>query len=498
MSDDSRPAPADVLERAVDALDERLYALDADGRVLYLNDPAAAAARRPADELVSSPVGECFPAPHAERVEEAVAAAREGEVGSVELEPGTDDGCPREFRAWRLAEDGATVGFVGVVRDVPERAERERLLEDLHRATRKLMTAESSVTAAEIALETLSDLLSLHHAGIHLVDEGEEALVPVAWTDPVTETLGEPPALRTETLAWEAFASGEAAYYDDLDDAESLHDDDTILGSELIVPLGDHGVAIVSSTERAAFDADERRLVRVLCANLTAALDRIGHAERLRRNERELERENERLEEFASVVSHDLRNPLNVAKGHLELLEMECDSDHVAPVGRALDRMEELIEDVLALAREGRSVDDVEPVDLSTVVAAARVNALADDEATVRVVDDATVYADESRLTQVFENLLRNAVEHGAGDDGTVTVTVGTLPDGFYVEDDGPGIPPERRDRVLEPGYSTGDEGTGFGLSIVRDVVEAHGWDLTVTEGTDGGARFEVTGVTFG
>jgi signal transduction histidine kinase len=95
----------------------------------------------------------------------------------------------------------------------------------------------------------------------------------------------------------------------------------------------------------------------------------------------------------------------------------------------------------------------------------------------------------------VFENLFRNAVEH-AGDD--VTITVGTLDGGFYVDDDGPGIPEDERDRVFEAGYSTGEAGTGFGLSIVRDVVEAHGWDIRVVEGADGGARFEITGVETG
>jgi signal transduction histidine kinase len=75
-----------------------------------------------------------------------------------------------------------------------------------------------------------------------------------------------------------------------------------------------------------------------------------------------------------------------------------------------------------------------------------------------------------------------------------VTVTVGGLPDGFFVADDGPGIPPEDRERVFETGYSTSAEGTGFGLRIVREVAQAHGWDVSVTESDGGGARFEIRG----
>jgi signal transduction histidine kinase len=83
-----------------------------------------------------------------------------------------------------------------------------------------------------------------------------------------------------------------------------------------------------------------------------------------------------------------------------------------------------------------------------------------------------------------------------AGSDPSVTVTVGDLPDGFFVADDGPGIPAEVRDEAFEAGYSTNPEGTGFGLSIVREVADAHGWDVRLVDAEEGGARFEFRGVT--
>ncbi|WP_149797331.1 PAS domain-containing sensor histidine kinase [Halorubrum xinjiangense] len=210
-----------------------------------------------------------------------------------------------------------------------------------------------------------------------------------------------------------------------------------------------------------------------------------------KRRERELERQNERLDEFASIVSHDLRNPLDVARGRLDLVREERDSEHLEAVARAHDRMATLIDDLLTLAREGVDVESLEPVALAAVAEECWAN-VDTAAATLRAETTLTVRADRSRLKQLLENLLRNAVTHGGP---SVTVTVGELDGGFYVEDDGPGIPEGERDDVFEAGHTTDPDGTGFGLAIVERVAEAHGWAVAVTAGAEGGARFEFTGV---
>jgi signal transduction histidine kinase len=103
-----------------------------------------------------------------------------------------------------------------------------------------------------------------------------------------------------------------------------------------------------------------------------------------------------------------------------------------------------------------------------------------------------TVEADASRLTQLLENLYRNAIEHS---DETVTVSVGPVDDGFYVADSGPGISEAERSGIFEAGYTIRDEGTGFGLRIVEQIATAHGWEIAVSESESGGARFEFTAV---
>ena len=217
----------------------------------------------------------------------------------------------------------------------------------------------------------------------------------------------------------------------------------------------------------------------------------------LKRREKQLKRQNEQLEDFASVISHDLRNPLNVAQSSLELLEAEgVDSDHTDRLDRSLGRMADIIDDVLTLAREGAEVRETSVVDLETMAREAW--SVVDAENVTLVVDESRRFrADSGRLKQLLENLLGNAVTHGhpADESGGLRIEVGLLDDGFYVADDGPGIPEPERETVFEVGYSTTTDGTGLGLSIVEEIADAHGWTVRFTESEYGGARFEIGSV---
>ncbi|WP_276260009.1 ATP-binding protein [Haloglomus litoreum] len=226
------------------------------------------------------------------------------------------------------------------------------------------------------------------------------------------------------------------------------------------------------------------------------------------RQRRALERQNERLDRFASAVSHDLRNPLNAASAQLEVARAQLDGEnrHLDAVADEQARMERMIADLLTLAREGRDIGGTEPVSLAALAQDcwSRVEP-GERDATLEVGSDLRFEADPDRLTQVLENLFRNAVEHGSTESDAaasdehagVTVRVGALADGdgFYVADDGPGISADRRDRVFETGHTTADGGTGFGLAIVEEIVTAHGWEVRAVESERGGARFEIRGV---
>jgi PAS domain S-box-containing protein len=224
-----------------------------------------------------------------------------------------------------------------------------------------------------------------------------------------------------------------------------------------------------------------------------------------KKRERNLERTNERLDRFARFVSHDLRNPLNVAQGQLRLGREECDNEHLVHVSDAHDRMETLIENLLTAsgeqgqAHERERVTETEPISLERLAENCW-RMVGTRDATLVVDGDRSLHAGRSRLRQLLENLIRNAVEHGSASNRTaaeksLTVTVGAMDGGFYVEDDGPGIPEEERQQVFEAGHSTAHDGTGLGLHIVEQVVDAHDWRIRVTDGSRGGTRFEITDV---
>jgi len=211
----------------------------------------------------------------------------------------------------------------------------------------------------------------------------------------------------------------------------------------------------------------------------------------LEASRRQISQQNEQLDAFAGTVSHDLRSPLHIANGQVGLLKKKYNDDRLEKLDDAHRRMETLIDELLVLARDGTQVGEIEPVGIKACATASWQQAKT-PTATLQVTDDRTMNADPTRFQQLLENLIRNSVEHGG--DG-VTVTIGTTADGFYVADDGAGVPEDRREKIFDMEYTTSHQGTGLGLYIVSRIVEGHGWEITVSKSVDGGARFTITGV---
>jgi len=405
-----------------------------------------------------------------------------------------------------------------------EHRERSEQLERLQEVTVSLMRTDDHEAIAELVVEAAEEILGFPIVMVRSYEESENGLVPLAFSDHVTEELGERPVFTPErgSYTWEVFESGEPQILNDIRANAPDVDDDLPLQSIVILPMGDFGTLAAGATEPAVFDDSDRSMGQILATAASAAFERTDRESELRTRRNELERKNERLEEFASVVSHDLRNPLTTLNGSVEMAEQTGDSEHFERSYRAIDRMETMIDDLLTLARQGETISDPESVDLSRI--ATRCWRAIDSDATRLVVEtNRTIFADSDRLIQLLGNLFRNSVEHGspssrvqadnaagygsksapsettesAGEPAQpeLIVTIGDLEDGFYVADDGDGIHEDVRDQIFESGVSTSTENTGFGLAIVEQIAEAHGWTVEVTESADGGARFEVRNV---
>ena len=214
------------------------------------------------------------------------------------------------------------------------------------------------------------------------------------------------------------------------------------------------------------------------------------------RNERErqLKRQNEQLDSFASLLAHELRNPVNIGQIYSQQLPREQSSEAVDYVTEAFDRIEDMIDVLLLISRGREAVSKCSPVELNDVIQEVGAEIDAPD-ATLEVATEKTINVDETYIRHLFRNLFDNAVEHGGND---VTITVGDLPDGFYVADDGDGISPDERDAIFETGYTTASDygGMGLGLTFVKEMADVYDWGCQVTESEIGGAQFEFAGVS--
>ncbi|MCU4972459.1 ATP-binding protein [Halobacteria archaeon AArc-m2/3/4] len=234
--------------------------------------------------------------------------------------------------------------------------------------------------------------------------------------------------------------------------------------------------------------------------------------------ENELIRQIARLQQIPDYVEHDLKNPLSIAQGYFEMARAG-DEDALDAVEESLERMAVLLDDFHSLAtQELDSTSTRRPLQFTALVEEVW-EYVATEKSTLEldVLPETMVVADESQFRPLLKNLMGNAVEHGSttgrsqsagpetetetetGNANTaVTVRVGRFEGGFYVADDGPGIPDADRDEIFEQGYTTSSDGTGFGLAIVREAARLHDWEVSVTDSELGGSRFEVSNCMVG
>jgi PAS domain S-box-containing protein len=478
----------------LDAAPDAMLLIDGDGTITFANDRVRDLFGYEPDEIVGEPVEQLIP----EGLREDHVAHREAYRKDPERRP---MGVGLTLQALRAngstvpvdvslnpleSDDGIKV--MATVRDVTEQREHQRQITRLREATRQLIEADTDEEVAQLVATAATDLFGYESCVTRLLDDGQH-LRPVAVVGDDSIGIQDLPdyPINENTPVSRVYRSGDPEIYDDVRTLTDGYDRGKARAA-MYVPIGDSGVLSILDTDIGVFDQRDLDIALSLTANAETILERVD-------NERELEHQVNRLDEFAGVLSHDLRNPLNIAQLQVDLAANETDTSHLEKVSDALARMEEIIESTLTLARQGNAVSETEPVTVGDLAMQcwSRTDA---SNADLQIIDAIHIQADPKRLQHVFENLFHNAVEHGGED---VRLRLGRLTDraGFYIEDDGPGISESERTHIFEKGYTTSEDGTGFGLAIVQEIVEAHGWDITVTDSSKGGVRFEITGVEF-
>ena len=430
-----------------------IYALDADGRVEYCNDAFPELFGLDRNDIVGEDATRMVVEEHLQRGQEAIQKLITNpdlrtKLVEMDFRTADDDRITLaiNFTLKPFDEDGNYTGLMGVARDVTERKKREQRLAEY----RRLVEASND------------PMYVLDESG--RIDLTNDSLAALVDSDPA--------------------------------DLRGRHVDD-VLGEQWATTDAPED----SPVDVRLDDSDGKRIFEMRVGPLTSDGQRVGtvHTVRevtaqherqaeIRRRQEQLRRQNEFLERFSSMVSHDLRNPLGLAQTYAEFAADSGDEDDYEAVEEALDRMNVMIDNLLTFAQMGGSIAETETITVGNLATDAW-GSIETDDATLDVLDSRPTECDHRSLLHVFENLFRNAVEHN---DGPITIRVDTFAGGFFIADDGRGIPSDEREAIFEHGYTTADSGTGIGLAIVRDVVEAHGWEIHVTDSETGGARFEI------
>ncbi|MFC7073873.1 ATP-binding protein [Halovenus rubra] len=464
-------------EETLDRITDAFFALDTQERFVFLNSQAEFLLDVNAKDVTGVRFWDAFPAAVSTTFYEEFNMAIEAQ------EPTSFEEYYRPLDRWfEVNAYPSSEGLSVFLREITDQVELQEKLEQLHSVTRELVVTESDREIAVKTVEATEDILNFTLVTVWQYDESTETLDPLSWSDEMDDRVDNiEPLNRNNKFIWEVYDTGEPRNMGFVPSTATTAHPPGKMSSELLVRIGEYGVLGAYADERDAFDETDIRLFKILASTVESAL---GRAKR----ERQLARRNERLNDFASIVSHDLRNPLNVASSHVELARMTGETgDHLDKIEDSLFRMEDLIENILSRAR-GKTELDRKQISLADIGhnAWGTVDTTA---ATLKIDEDAQFSADSERIQQLFENLFRNAIEHS---EQGVTVRIGLLENGFYIADDGPGIPEERRDEIFKQGVTHADGGTGYGLAIVTDIVEGHGWNVDVTESWAGGAQFDI------
>ncbi|WP_336325492.1 PAS domain-containing sensor histidine kinase [Halovenus sp. HT40] len=485
----------ELFGQMIDAVGVGVGAYDETGRYSYVNEAYADVLGTDRESLLDTPIWEVNDAVDPDQFDTYWNSFSDGETKTAEAVHEFGDTAVNVRTVTTRVETPVGPYNVGTIQDISIQKRRERQLNQLHTVSDELIEANSVDEIARVISETAKQILDFERTVVRVKSESG-VLEPVLVTEGARADVGDawPYQLDEDAEAVRAFTNCETVVIDDVREVDDGYDRGNTV-SVMYLPVGSYGLISIAHQEPSAFDETDVDLASILASNAETAFRRLDH-------ERDLRRKNERLEAFVDVITHDIPNHLTVAETRVDLARADEDVSHLDQVSTAHDRIESVISDMYTLVDHGEQIDSTTWVRLADTVEGCWQNCREEQSSgALELGQVGYIRADESRLKQLLENLFWNALDHAGPDP---TIRVGVFENGFFIEDDGPGILGSQREKVLAPGFTGADEEhSGFGLAIVHEIARAHGWTLTITEseldGTDEdnpGARFDFTNVT--
>jgi PAS domain S-box-containing protein len=523
-----------LVDALLDYIPDHIYFKDRESRFIRINRSMAALFKlKSPDEAVGKSDFDFFTEEHARRAfEDEKDIMRSGRplVGREEMETWPDGTTTWVSTTKECLRDkaGNVVGTFGISRDITPRKRAERRLAVQYKIARVLTEADTFSAAAPEILREVCECLGWSVGAVWIVDKTANVLRCVdLWHDPKSHFPEFEAKSRTEAFGPEiglpgrVWSSREPAWIRD------VTADRNFPRAPLAIKEGLHGAfgfPIRAANEvLGAMEFFSRHIEQPdeeLLQMFAAIGSQIGQfAERkrmegaLEEKARELERSNQELEQFAYIASHDLQEPLRMIASYTQLLERrykdKLEPDALQFISYAVDgasRMQTLINDLLAYSRVGTRAKAFVSIDCGEVVKKALKNleiAIEESSAKISVGELPQVLGDATQLTQLFQNLVGNAIKFRGDKPPVIQISATPETEGaapvwhLSVHDEGIGIEPQYFERifVIFQRLHTREEypGTGIGLAVCKKIVERHGGRIWVESESGKGSTFHFT-----
>lgn len=370
-----------------------------------------------------------------------------------------------------------------------DRARRERGLATVQDVTRDAVAATTTDEMAETVLGQLPEVLDFPLSAIWEHDPTTQQLQPVGSTGPADPLFDETPVFTPgNSIAWRAFESGETKLVSQISEYPEAYDQESLIRSEVISPIGEFGVFAAGSLHDGSFTENEEQILASLTTNLQAAAQLIERRQDMQLLDQVLGR----------ILRHNLRNELSVIRGYAEHIEAEADGQHQMlgeNIVASAERLQKTTNNAQTMREVVANRDETRSVLLTEVIEDA-IDRVRDKFPDAEIQDECAVDATVTthpNIHDAVQQLIENGIEHNESETPTVDVRLFATGDSpaIAVADNGPGIPQMELNVLDKHGESALEHGSGAGLWVIDRVATYSNANLEFT--IDGGTVAQLT-----